>query len=178
MAKNKPQQGAKGAPNKHLVARIAFLHQAALSLASQAAAPSAQPESTNPTADHDTAQLHELDTNATRRQPPRSGLPFYFTAQLKQVALKSQVRLQTDVKRAICKACNAMLIEHQTCITGVENLSRGGKKDKANVSVVECLACGCKRRVPLGAARQQKKSKREVPKIGSAAHADEPIGHS
>lgn len=178
MAKNKPQQGAKGAPNKHLVARIAFLHQAALLLASQAAAPSAQPESTNSTADHGTAQLHELDTNATRRQPPRSGLPFYFTAQLKQVALKSQVRLQTDVKRAICKACNAMLIEQQTCITGVENLSRGGKKDKANVSVVECLACGCKRRIPLGAARQQKKSKREVPKTGSAAHADEPIGHS
>jgi ribonuclease P protein subunit RPR2 len=166
MAKDKIK-GAKGPPNKHLAARTAFLHQAAVMLASQAA-PSRKGEFS------DTEEQDITGTNAAATLPPHptSGLPFLFTAQLKQVALKSQVRLHTDVKRTICKACNAILIENQSCRKFVENLSRGGKKDWVDVLVIECLACGRKNRIPTGAKRQQRKSKRVVDLAKSAAPGD------
>lgn len=160
-------KGPKGTPSKHLAARTAFLHNAAVMLASQAA-PSRLPDVSDPVAVQEVARTN---TNAMLSLPPTCGLPFLFTAQLKQFALKSQVRLHTDVKRAICKACNAILLENQSCIKFVENLSRGGKKAKANVLVIECLACGSKGRIPTGAKRQQRKSKRDLLMANTSAQA-------
>ena len=160
-------KGSKGPPNKHLAARTAFLHNAAVMLASQVV-PLQKAEADDSELEQDVAGKN---TVATLSPQPTSGLPFLFTAQLKQVALKSQVRLHTDVKRTICKACNAILVENQSCRNFVENLSRGGKKDWANVLVIQCLACGRKNRIPTGAKRQQRKSKRVVDMTKSAAPA-------
>ena len=90
------------------------------------------------------------------------GLPFYLISHLRQVALRSQIRLTPAVKHASCRTCHAVLIEGRRSRKFVENLSRGGKKPHADVLVVECLACGTKKRFPTGAKRQTRKAERQA----------------
>ncbi|KAF2206621.1 hypothetical protein CERZMDRAFT_13309, partial [Cercospora zeae-maydis SCOH1-5] len=147
MAKDK-NKTPKGAHNKHLSARAAFLFRASTYLASQQIARPLD----GPTA-----------VNARTPSPQQAsfgGLPFLLTAQLKQVALRSQTRLDVEIKRAICKVCGAVLIEGQTCRIFVENTSRGERKQHADVTIIACDACGNKKRIPTGAKRQQRKNQR------------------
>ncbi|KAI5371179.1 Putative ribonuclease P subunit, Rpr2/Snm1/Rpp21 [Septoria linicola] len=164
MAKEKPR-GPKAPPNKHLLARTAFLHQAAIYVASLQ-----DTQKHSATVSHTTNQTQSglPDDKSTSSdiigtpdlRPQAGGLPHIFAAQLRQVALKSQIRLSLDVKRAICKACSAVHVDRRTCAQSVENLSRDGKKKCANVLVIECLACGNRKRIPTGANRQRRKGKR------------------
>ncbi|KAI4842290.1 hypothetical protein E4T44_07394 [Aureobasidium sp. EXF-8845] len=78
MAKGSANQ-TRSVPNKHLHARIAYLHQAATHLALQ-----------SPPVTH---------TDSTRLQ--QHGLPLLLTAQLQAVSQKAQIRLSHDMKRSI-----------------------------------------------------------------------------
>jgi ribonuclease P protein subunit RPR2 len=184
MAKEKAK---KGVPNKHLHARIAYLHQAATYLTAQSlvrARDDAQQASTN---GHQKPEERMIDlppgtlaidaTNSLANarpspgQPstatfnsPASGLPLQLSAHLRSVAQKGQIRLSSDLKIAICKICSSPLIEGETCLKSVENLSKGGRKPWANVLVVKCCACGACKRFPVGAKKQKRKSVREADK--------------
>lgn len=180
MAKSK-DKGPKGVPNKHLHARVSFLHQAATYLNIQ----------TRPTSDGQaTAELRRRDelpgiyrigsnrqpgTEAKQANeassgcensvstftiPTTGGLPSHLTSQLRQVARKSQLRLHSSIKRNTCNVCSAVLTEGLTCKKYIENLSRGGNKPHADILVVECASCGSKKRFPAGANRQQRKGLR------------------
>lgn len=92
--------------------------------------------------------------------PVSGGLPLHLATHMRQVAQKSQIRLHTSIKHTICKCCSAVLIEGQTCRKYVENLSRDGKKAHADVLVLQCGVCGVKKRFPVGAKRQKRKSER------------------
>ncbi|EME87281.1 uncharacterized protein MYCFIDRAFT_112416, partial [Pseudocercospora fijiensis CIRAD86] len=89
-------------------------------------------------------------------------LAYHISSQTRQVALKSQIRPSSDFKQLSCKVCNAVLVHDRTCKRAIENASRGGRKTHANVLVVECIACGTKKRYPIGAKRQQRKKLRAV----------------
>lgn len=155
-------------PNKHLHARVAFLQQAATYLAHQCSPEAANDlpgvsdddlsRDTNVTKREDGAQLSTVDMLMPAQS---SGLPQHLSSQLRQVALKAQIRLDPSVKRAFCKTCNAVLVEGETCLKFIENLSRGGRKTHAKILVVKCQACGTKKRFPMAAARQRKKGERE-----------------
>ncbi|KAF2712538.1 Rpr2-domain-containing protein, partial [Pleomassaria siparia CBS 279.74] len=147
----------KGVPNKHLHARATFLYQAATYLTLQTSDPSDKKK-------HDLG----METSATSSSSgetlgghARSALALHLGAHLRAVSLKGQVRLSTEMKRTICKTCNTILLLGQTSTQTMENESKGGKKSCADVLVVECNFCGSKKRFPVGAARQQRKAKRQ-----------------
>jgi len=100
---------------------------------------------------------HTKTPSATRLHT--GGLPLHLATHLRQTALKSQIRLHTNIKRPICKRCSTVLIDGETCTKRVENLSRGGKKPHADVLVLECGVCGAEKRFPVGAKRQKRKVK-------------------
>lgn len=183
MAKEKAK---KGVPNKHLHARIAFLHQAATYLntrslgqtqnGAQESGPAENPGHPQPVLQLTTIPPGTIGTNATHAltntkpspghpstatfNPPPSGLPLQLNSHLRSVAQKAQIRLSSDLKHAICKICCSPLIEGETCLRSVENLSKGGRKPWADILVLKCCACGACKRLPIGAKKQKRKSVR------------------
>ncbi|THY36638.1 Rpr2-domain-containing protein [Aureobasidium pullulans] len=142
---------AKSVPNKHIHARIAFLHQAATHLALHRP-PIARSESTD---SHVKLQQH--------------GLPLLLAAQLKAVSLKAQIRLSHDMKRSICKVCSTPLMPHTTSETRIENMSRASKKMHADVLVIRCRNCHTEKSFPIGARRQKKKAERKAAAAAATA---------
>ncbi|KAF2190518.1 Rpr2-domain-containing protein [Zopfia rhizophila CBS 207.26] len=139
-------KGEKRISNKHLHARTTFLYQAATYLALQTGAPG-NAEKLQGSAEHQ---------NVT----DQSGLAHQLASHCCAVSLKGQVRLSADLKRSICKTCNAILIPGRSSTHAIENRSKGGIKPWADVLVIECKLCGSKKRFPVGAKRQQRKSER------------------
>ena len=185
MAKEKAK---KGVPNKHLHARIAYLDQAVKYLSAQSLAQShngIQKLDTGKLSDHHlpaqrmntippgTLAIDAAHSIANKKSspdnpstatfnPPPSGLPLQLNAHLRSVAQKAQIRLSQDLKHAICKICNSPLIEGETCLRSIENLSKGGRKPWADVLVLKCCACGACKRFPIGAKKQKRKSLRDA----------------
>lgn len=139
MAKGSGNQ-TRSVPNKHLHARIAYLHQAATHLALQAP----------PVTHTDPSHLQQR------------GLPLLLAAQLQAVSQKAQIRLSHDMKRSLCKVCSTPLMPDTTSETRIENKSRAGKKPCADVLVIQCRNCHAEKRFPIGAPRQKKKTERRL----------------
>lgn len=125
----------------HLQARTDFLHRAAKLLAQQ-----------------------QLDgpTNAPSDQPRSTGLPSLLAANMRTVAKRGQIRLDKSVKQSFCKVCDTILVPGSTATVAIDNESKGATKPWADVRVTTCSNCGCKKRLPLGAKRQQKKVLRKA----------------
>jgi ribonuclease P protein subunit RPR2 len=178
------QKVPKGVPNKHLHARIAYLHKIASYLTTQSLAkpdeklqqakstPAGEQTQTNPSGTLATDATTSLANSkpapghpsTATFNPPASGLPLQLTAQLRSVAQKGQIRLSRDLKHSFCKICSSPLIEGDTCIRTTENLSKNGRKPWAEVAIVTCVACGACKRFPVGAKRQKRKALRGVDK--------------
>ena len=139
MAKGSSNQ-TRSVPNKHLHARIAYLHQAATHLALQ----------TPPVTQTDPSHLQQ------------HGLPLLLAAQLQAVSQKAQSRLSHDMKRSICKVCSTPLLPDTTSETRIENKSRAQKKPCADILVIHCRNCHAEKRFTIGAQRQKRKSERRV----------------
>jgi ribonuclease P protein subunit RPR2 len=137
MAKGSANQ-TRSVPNKHLHARIAYLHQAATHLALQP----------------------QLVTHTDSSHLQQHGLPLLLAAQLQAVSQKAQIRLSHDMKRSICKVCSTPLMPDTTSETRIENKSRAEKKSCADVLVIRCRNCHTEKRFPIGAQRQKKKAER------------------
>ena len=176
MAKEKFKTGVK---NKHLHARVSYLHQAAAYL-TDAYGQSQHVEQNLAASTEDTAPMDEAwdeqegthtgsgnGTTPSQRgaisinKPSSGGAPLHLSAHLTQVARKSQIRLAPEVKHSICKRCGTIQMEGSTCTKLTENSSKGGKKRHADVLVQKCGVCGAKKRWPVGALRQRKKSQRK-----------------
>ena len=184
MAKDKSK--SKGVPNKHLHARIAYLQQAASYLTTRpglepcsndndardlshprsktgSAGNNAQPRGENAGVDSDRSNA-DRRVASTFIEPPSGGLPLLLSSHLTQVARKSQIRLHPETKHQICKRCGNVLAEGTTSFQYVENASKSGKRPRADVRVIRCMACGATKRWPTGATRQKKKSHRQSEK--------------
>lgn len=150
---------AKGVPNKHLHSRSTFLYQAATYLTLQTS-----------TAAEDLAQSNgALHTH--------HGLALQLGSDLQNVSRKGQVRLSSELKRTICKTCNAVLISGRTASQAIENASKGGRKSWADILVITCALCGSKKRFPIDAKRQVKKIERGPPlqTDASSENTEEPL---
>ncbi|GAB7346581.1 hypothetical protein MBLNU457_5769t1 [Dothideomycetes sp. NU457] len=147
---------AKGAVNKHLQARIAYLEKASKYLAQQQYGHENQ-----------TFGKHNEATDA-----PTHGLPQLLSSHLRSVSLKSQIRLTQDVKRSICRKCDMPLIESSTSDITIENDSKDKAKPWADIRVITCRSCGTKKRFPIGAKRQTKKKNRLVSTSGKDMTVD------
>jgi ribonuclease P protein subunit RPR2 len=151
---------SKGVPSKHLHARTTFLYQAATYLTLQTTlTDSPDVTATEPLSGEQAGQM------TTKRLSGHSPLALQLGSHLQQVTRKAQLRLSVDLKRTMCKRCNTILVHGSTATQTLENTSKGGKKPWADVLVLECKLCGGKKRFPVGAKKQEKKSvRRSVPK--------------
>lgn len=153
MAKEK---GSKGVQNRHIYSRASYLYQAATYLASQQNQKANISEQSQTTNDE-----HSISHQAARQQKAMQNMSRQLVSSLKSVTLKAQIRQAADMKRTICKFCDTLQIEGQTCSSTVENLSRGGLKPWADVLVIRCNTCKRAKRYPVSAPRQKRRALRE-----------------
>ena len=135
-------------PNRMLYSRISFLQQAATLLASRG----------QPTSDSADASNAHRRTDAAEDSLQRFGRR--LATDMRSVSLKARIRLSPAVKHTICKFCDSVLVEGDSCTSMVENRSRDGKKPWADVLVRKCHTCGRERRFPVDQKRQKSKTQR------------------
>lgn len=156
MAKAKAVKGTPGATNKVAYSRIQFLNDAAILLAKSQhehlpSAPTTHTSDIVQEESHDVPARHSVQLLSRR-----------LACDLRSVSRKTQIRLSPDIKHSICKACNTVLLEGSTCVTKLENNSKGGKKPWADVKVQMCNTCGLAKRFPTGAKKQKRRPHREL----------------
>ncbi|KAH6647060.1 RNAse P Rpr2/Rpp21/SNM1 subunit domain-containing protein [Truncatella angustata] len=147
-------------PNRHIYSRISYLYQAASYLASTNT-PLDQAESQN---SHDNVEHVQNDPN--RQQSPtkdthKQAMSRRLLNEMRATSLKTQIRISPAVKHTVCKYCDSLLIEGETCNSIIENKSKGGKKPWADIMVITCNTCGRLARFPAQASRQKRRPARE-----------------
>ncbi|KAK0615749.1 RNAse P Rpr2/Rpp21/SNM1 subunit domain-containing protein [Bombardia bombarda] len=152
-----------GVPGRTLYSRVSFLHQAAAFLSSVR---QPQPQPRNSTTATSEAEATAADV-AVSRSPllgpqSKSSMSRRLAGDMRSVSLKTRIRLSPVVKQSICKFCDSVLVEGETCTSAIENPSRNGKKPWADVLVRKCHACQKERRYPISAKRPTRKTKRDV----------------
>ncbi|KAK3938397.1 ribonuclease P protein component 4 [Diplogelasinospora grovesii] len=152
----KGKSGGSGVQNKALYSRISFLQQAAvlLSTPQQHVQGSSAPASTG-----EPGSNHEASLKGMSRR---------LATDLRNVSLKSRIRLTPAVKQTVCKYCDSILIDGESCNSLVENKSKGGKKPWADVLVRKCHMCGRERRYPVSTKRQKRRSERNASSAGAS----------
>ena len=182
MAKGKQQQQqqqrTQKVANRHLYARLSYLHHAAEYLANvrqgpeqnETAAQTISPQPSNAKEPSQAVPVQLMDGGSTSCSPassenPAAAAPLstYFASHMLSISKKAKVKLSADVKRSICKRCNAVLIPGQSSRCLIENKSKGQHKPWADVFLVTCISCGMEKRYAVGQQRQVKKSLREKP---------------
>lgn len=174
MAKKK----APGVPNRPMYSRISFLYQAATYLAAsdtQTQTQSTQkfPLTEGATVDvdmdvNDNINSDIADSQSNKPTPGARNMSRRLLSQLRATTLKSQIRVNPEIKRSICKYCDTLLIEGQTCSSIVENKSKGGKKPWADTLVVKCQTCGREKRFPVNTPKQKRRPLRDSAKSEAA----------
>lgn len=187
--RSKPKKGGGRVPPKHLQSRISYLHRAALHMhklsnpkiqtsitftseeyvggklprglrAELLSIPKANMQPTEGTGQ--AIDNHQPQEQSDPQHINTSGQVHHFISDLRAISLKSQIRLEPELKHSICKRCHGLLIAGSTSTSRIENASRGGKKPWADVLVVACNVCGTKKRFPQGARRQPGRDQRST----------------
>lgn len=161
MAKKK----VAGVPNKASYCRLSFMYQAASFLAAESANQSqasdqAASQKTGPDMNMEIDGQHFDPSNAEKNRRVATQtrtMSHRLLADFRSVSLKSQIRVSPAMKRTICKFCDTLLVEGQTCTSAVENTSKGGKKPWADVLVTTCHTCHHAKRFPVNAPRQKRR---------------------
>lgn len=156
MAKGKPKAVVK---NRALHSRISFLHQAATYLALPKPPP-------------DNSGCAELVSEPVQPHVPLTGMARRLAADFRAVSLKTRIRLSPDLKQSVCKYCDSVLVEGQSCSSFVENKSKGGKKPWADILVRKCHTCGKEKRYPVSAPRPKRKSLRDSGSLKEPGETD------
>jgi RNase P subunit RPR2 len=99
---------------------------------------------------NDTKSTKDIDTQ---------GLSRFYLHNFRSVARKQVLRVDSPIKRTICKRCESLLVPGVTSEHRIENKSKDGKKKWADVLVVECKACGTVKRFPVGQDEHRAKRK-------------------
>jgi ribonuclease P protein subunit RPR2 len=153
MAKIKNSHAVQG---RHIYARASYLYQAASYLSGQSGKVQS-PAPTNPAASSSGLDFEKDDAGKKASQ----NLSRQALVDMRAVCLKSQIRQTPAIKRTVCKFCDTLLVEGQTCVSVVENRSAGGRKPWADVLVIQCRTCGRAKRFPVSAQRQKRVPLRE-----------------
>ncbi|TLS21766.1 uncharacterized protein PpBr36_09208 [Pyricularia pennisetigena] len=159
MAKKQKDKG-NGVQNRPAYSRVSFLYQAATLMTTprfsnatpvptQQAAKVAEPTEASTSGD--------IAPEQTPSPENLRGISRRFVTDLRQVGLKTQIRMDPSIKRKLCKFCDTLLIEGETCTSFVENRSKDGRKPWADVLVIKCKTCQREKRFPVAAARQKRR---------------------
>lgn len=159
MAKGKGQPGVQ---NRHIFQRVSYLYQAANYLSDVAGAHQGKSTQTTTTTKTTTVTTQsqcdtQCDAQWDAEKKVAQNVSRYAVSNLRAVSLKVMIRQSPDMKRTMCKFCDAILEEGRTCRSTIENRSKGGKKPWADVLVVSCNTCGNVKRYPVSASRQKRR---------------------
>ncbi|KAI6712792.1 hypothetical protein PZA11_000516 [Diplocarpon coronariae] len=158
---------AGSVPNKAIHSRVSYLYQAAAYMA--ALRETAESTRDRTTADAGGGGQQEKDSSTSRSTGPEKPLSQpasrRLVADLRFVSQKVLMRISPAMKHSICKNCDTMLLHGPTCTSEIENRSRGGKKQWADVLVRKCNVCGLAKRFPLTDKRQKRRPQREARRI-------------
>jgi len=184
MGKAKAKKADGHIPQRHLRARISYLHRAAVYMHSvspgkpphpldenQEALPNkggsrilhgeptvgASQVTEEPSSLHATLDLQQGQKGNEVLRLAGLGQTHRLASHLRAVSLKGQIRLSAEMKHSICKRCDSHLVVGSTATRNMENKSRGGKKPWAEVLVISCNTCGVKKRFPVAAKRQPRR---------------------
>ncbi|KAM0356030.1 hypothetical protein ACHAPU_000423 [Fusarium lateritium] len=153
MAKVKEQ---KSVQNRIIYSRASYLYQAASYLAKQQSPNCQYALSKSSTTGHE----HSASVPTKNEQKVLANMSRQAISALRAVAQKAQIRLSPAMKQTICKFCDTLLVEGDTCTSTVENASKGGRKPWADVLSIKCKTCGHVKRYPVSAPRQKRKASR------------------
>jgi ribonuclease P protein subunit RPR2 len=142
------QKTAAKLSNRAAFSRMSYLYQAASYLANV--------KTGNPPAEERSTTKNDGEGLGPRNTARR------LIADMRAVGLKTQVRIDPSVKQTVCKYCDTLLIEGQTCTSFVENKSKNGMKPWADVLVVKCKTCTMAKRFPVSAPRQRRRNLRQA----------------
>lgn len=159
-------KGTAAGSQRLSVARATFLYQAAhfmLDLPDKKSS-AEQQETSKPSSDSDTMPGHTVSSNVKPHYtcPKVDHFDHHLLFQLRDVCQKTQVRLPRDIKNTICRRCKGILKPGETVMGEIYNPSRKARYLKQKLMVVECTRCGCVKRYPIGANRQQPKRLRQT----------------
>lgn len=160
-------KGATSVQSRSLYTRASYLYQAAALLTTQASSSKAD-------GSDDSKKSSASASTAESYGPPTQPLARRLLSDLRWVCLKAQLRAAPQMKRTICKGCDSLLVEGETCTSTTENRSKGGRKPWADVLVCRCHTCGYVKRFPVDPKRQKRRHLRaEDPKATEAtAHLE------
>ncbi|PHH69657.1 hypothetical protein CDD80_6597 [Ophiocordyceps camponoti-rufipedis] len=147
-------------PNKALYSRASYLFQAAAYLSSRAR----QATSASTTTDEDNKLQQKQLRNLSRRA----------ISDMRAVTRKAQIRQVPSLKRSLCSACNTLLVEGDSCLSTVDNESKGARKPWADVLVVRCVTCRRAKRFPVDAPRQARAAMRRSEAAARAGRSGDP----
>lgn len=147
MAKGKKETSVQ---NRHLYSRASFLYQAAKYLTLSDAELN----------DSQNSRSDEATSSTSRNRNVLQGAARRMATDMRAVSLKTQMRLSSAVKQTVCKYCDSLLVEGESCTSIVENNSKGEKKPWADVLVRRCGTCGGEKRYPVNSPRQERRSRR------------------
>lgn len=152
MAKGKEP---KGVQNRIIYSRASYLYQAASYLTKQSSTvQNAAAKSSTPS----NGQSVSLETRNEERA--LKNMSRQAISDLRAVTLKAQIRRSPAMKQTICKFCDTLLVEGDTCTSTVVNPSNGGRKPWADILNINCKTCGNVKRYPVCAPRQKRKHMR------------------
>lgn len=167
MAKGK---AGGGVHNRAIYSRISFLQQAAVTLSSirlpQSSVSTGSRSVDAPAIPSQTDSILKPAADGGS-QAALEGMGRRLATDLRAVSLKTRIRLKPAVKQTICKFCDSVLVDGQSCASSIENKSKGAKKPWADVLVRKCHTCGRERRFPVSAARPRRKTDRGPDRVGN-----------
>ncbi|CAK7204430.1 hypothetical protein SEUCBS139899_007187 [Sporothrix eucalyptigena] len=155
MAKGKGTTGNAAVTNRPAYSRVSFLYQAAALLAGPKPSKSSSELSISTGPEDGSANDNKTEDATT--PVPMHGMARQLLSQMRSVSRKTNMRLRTSMKHRVCKYCDSLLLEGTTCVSVVENRSRGGRKSWADILAVTCTTCGRIRRYPVSAPRQPRR---------------------
>ncbi|KAI0124749.1 RNAse P Rpr2/Rpp21/SNM1 subunit domain-containing protein [Xylariales sp. AK1849] len=143
MGKQKQQGSVQGRP---IYSRISYLYQAASYLGSTSTGTETARE---PLPSGGQLSLSEVEV--------KQAVSRRLLTELRATSHKAQIRLSPAMKHTVCKVCDTLLVEGDTCSSLIENKSKGGKKPWADIMVISCRTCGAVKRFPLNSSRQKRR---------------------
>ncbi|KAJ4018262.1 hypothetical protein NW752_002168 [Fusarium irregulare] len=155
MAKGKEN---KSVQNRIIYSRASYLYQAASYLAKQQSSVGQDGLSKFSTVD----QGNSAPAPTKNEQKALLNMSRQAVADLRAVTQKAQIRQSPAMKQTMCKFCNTLQIDGDTCTSSVENASKGGRKPWADVLTIKCRTCGNVKRYPVSAPRQKRKTLRKL----------------
>lgn len=151
MGKAKATKPALSGPQKAMHSRVSYLYQAAIHLAIN------QPDHEDKQQENTAGIPRKAEDNP---KTYTGNMSRRYVSEMRSITQKAQLRMSPDMKHSICKNCDSLLLEGSTCISVVENKSKGGRKSWADILLRKCTACGKETRIPLALKRQKRKHHR------------------